>query len=404
MSHMGCKQKQVAASGADDRPRALYVHVPFCQAKCRYCDFYSLPVEPARADRFVAAMARELAGRGPVLAPPADSVFVGGGTPSCLPVDALERLLRAVRPWVGTETEFSAEANPASLTGERIDRLLAGGVNRINVGVQSLADGELEALGRLHRAPQALSAVRALRERGLANVGVDLIYGIPGQSLDSWRSSLERVLALEPDHLSCYALSFEPGTPLAGDLRTGRVRAVDDQLQRDMHEQAIALAGQAGLEHYEISNFARPSRRCAHNLVYWRNEAYLGIGPGAVSYVDGVRIANRPDLEGYLSAVEAGRPIPADRERVTGRLKQAETLMLLLRLREGVDRRAFAARFGADPVEAFARPIQRFVAMGAMEMDEQRIRISRSHLMVSDAVLAEMIAEAGEESAGGGAG
>jgi oxygen-independent coproporphyrinogen-3 oxidase len=171
-----------------------------------------------------------------------------------------------------------------------------------------------------------------------------------------------------------------------------------------MHEQAIALAGQAGLEHYEISNFARPSRRCAHNLVYWRNEAYLGIGPGAVSYVDGVRIANRPDLEGYLSAVEAGRPIPADRERVTGRLKQAETLMLLLRLREGVDRRAFAARFGADPVEAFARPIQRFVAMGAMEMDEQRIRISRSHLMVSDAVLAEMIAEAGEESAGGGTG
>jgi len=373
--------------------RALYVHVPLCRAKCHYCDFYSVPVERRLAERFVRAAVSEIARRGEELSTPLRSVFVGGGTPTCLPPDALGRLLDALRPLTDEHTEFSIEANPATLADDAADLLAGGGVNRVSIGVQSFDEAALRLLGRLHSAGQAAEACRLVREAGIGNVSLDLIYGIPGQTLRSWKDTLSAALGLGPDHLSCYALSIEPGTPLHERLRRGQIEEAEEGLQRDCYYTAVDAAEAAGLEQYEISNFARGGRRCRHNLTYWQNEPYVGIGPAAASYLAGVRRKNRPNLHAYCEALESGRPAPEEREKLTGRPAMAEALMLGLRLTEGVDRSAFKMRYGADAAEAFPQSIGRFARQGALEVTGRRIRILREFLFTSDTILAEILAE-----------
>jgi oxygen-independent coproporphyrinogen-3 oxidase len=373
---------------------SLYVHVPFCTRKCRYCDFYSVPFTPGAAERFARAAERELAARRNRLTKPLSTVFFGGGTPTCLGAELLGRLLRAVRPLVDPAAEFSVEANPATLDENVIAALAAAGVNRVNVGVQSFRDADLRVLGRAHDAAGAREALGRLRQAGFENIGLDLIYGIPGQDLAAWRASLSEAIALAPEHLSCYGLSFESGTPLEADRRAGRVSEVCDDLQRQCYRRAIADAEAAGLPQYEISNFARPDRRCRHNLTYWHNRAYVGIGPGAAGYLDGVRTTNTPDVEAYVDALEAGRAVPRTAERLTGRRALAEAAMLGLRLIEGIDRRCFADRYGIDAVEALPRSLGRYERLGAVEVTADHVRIRRDALFVADTILADLIAEA----------
>jgi oxygen-independent coproporphyrinogen-3 oxidase len=227
----------------------------------------------------------------------------------------------------------------------------------------------------------------------LDNVGLDLIYGIPGQSLASWRMSLRQALDLEIDHLSCYALSFEPDTPLGRDLADGSVRELGEDQQRAFYETAIEMAAAAGLEHYEISNFARPGRQCRHNLTYWHNQTYLGLGPAAASYTALSRRTNRRDLGAYLAALESGAPPPADAETLPIGGRMAETAMLGLRLIEGLDRRTFAQRFGLDPTEAFARNIDRYVRQQALVVSPTHIRLASWTLFACDTILADIVAE-----------
>lgn len=414
---------------------ALYVHVPFCRAKCRYCDFYSLVAAPGLAGKFIIAASAELAARMGELVQPASTVFFGGGTPTVLGAAMLGRLLAIVRPFIDDSTEFSVEANPGTVDSAIADTLTAAGVNRVNLGVQSFIASELATLGRIHSAAEAIGAVATMRRAGAANLGLDLIYGVPGQTLQTWKTSVRQALELSPDHLSCYALSFEHGTPLWQDLQDGRASEMDDSLQKDCYFAAIELAAAAGLEHYEISNFAKkqfqiancklqieqqrhdqqaPPRqcgdtptdgyiqplahaggfRCRHNLTYWHNEPYLGIGPGAASFVGGVRRTNLPDLDAYISAASTGCLPPANQEHLTGRPAMAETLMLGLRLIEGVSRATFLARFGQDPVDAFPRTFSRYQALSAVEVTTERIRLSQSALFVADTILADLIAEA----------
>lgn len=375
---------------------SLYLHVPFCRTRCWYCDFCSNELAGGHADRTVAAMLAELAARQDVLARPLATLFVGGGTPTALPPALLERLLAGVAPWLSPATEATVEANPNSASPKVLGMLRRAGVNRLSLGVQSFQPDELAALGRRHSPRDARDAVAAARAAGFANISLDLIYGIPGQTLDTWRRSLDDALSLAPEHLSAYCLSYPPGTRLADALARGEVRPMDEDLQRACYEDALDRLAAGGLEPYEISNFARPGRRCRHNLTYWHNEAYLGIGPSAVSYVGGRRQTNHADLAAYAGAVEAGRPAVAYEEHVTGRLLQAETLMLALRLREGVDRAAFARRFGVDPVEAFAEPIRRHQAIGMLDVTAARVRLTRPALFVSDGVLADIVAAAAE--------
>ncbi len=386
-----CKKNNAIA---DPRPaEALYLHVPFCRAKCRYCDFYSLANESGLIESYIASAHCELQMRGDCIKKPPASIFVGGGTPTALGAAALGRLLSALAPMAGGDTEFSVEANPATVDQAVADVLAKAGVNRISIGAQSFSDAELATLGRIHKPHDVAAAVGLLRRAGIDNIGLDLIYGTPGQSMESWRSSLEQALSLNPSHLSCYALSFEEGTPLADDLTAGKTAEMDEQLQYECYLAAIEAAAQAGLEHYEISNFASPGRQCRHNLTYWRNEPYLGIGPAAASHIGGERRTNSPDIQAYIAALSAGRRPPGKSEKLTGRAEMAETLMLGLRLTHGVDIKAFTDRFGVPPAEAFPMSFSRYLAQSAIVANSTHIRLSENALFVANTVLSDILAE-----------
>ena len=391
MSSRPCKKNYDETSRQN--ARSLYVHAPLCLAKCRYCDFYSLPLDERSAGEFVRGVVRELNLHRDSVALPLETLFIGGGTPTALGAELLTELLAALKPLLDGKIEFSVEANPGTFDDSVASALAAGGVNRVNFGVQSFRDPELRALGRIHNARQAGEAVRLARSRGFPRVGLDLIYGIPGQSIEDWRGNLRQAAALGIDHLSCYALSFEPRTPMGQDLARGAVAEMPEQEQKACYQAAIEIAGGAGFEHYEISNFARPGARCRHNLTYWRNETYLGLGPGAASYIDAVRRTNRPDLAAYLLALESNSPPPADCETLPLRGRMAETAMLGLRLIEGLDRRAFAQRFGIDPVEAFPQSIPRYADQGALLITPSHIRLPSWVLFACDTILADIISE-----------
>ena len=385
-----CKQK------GDFAPTAatLYIHVPFCLAKCGYCDFYSVPVHSADPARCIHAMGAELRACEGGLVRPVESIFVGGGTPTAVGPDLLRRLLAEVTRFADGRTEFTVEANPCTVGSAVAGVLSDSGVNRVSVGVQSFQAEELALLGRRHTPSQAAEAVATLRSAGIDNIGVDLIYGVPNQSLGSWQDSLRRAIELGARHLSCYALSFEQDTPLERRLAAGEVGQMDEQLQKDCYYAAIDLAEAAGLEHYELSNFAQPGRRCRHNLTYWRNEPYLGIGPAAASYLAGTRRTNRPDLAAYVEAIESGLAAPATSEKLEGRSAMAETIMLGLRLTDGLDRAAFARRHGQDAAEAFGRTVRRYAELGALRVAPSHIRLDRGTLFAADTVLADFLAEA----------
>ena len=386
------KKKQHVVLG--ESVRALYVHVPFCRSKCRYCDFYSMPIHPKKAERYVQAASAELDRMQGILTLPLTSVFVGGGTPTVLGAARLEKLLGPLASMITNDTEFTVEANPGALDARLAQTLANLGVNRVSFGVQSFHERELRFLGRIHGAREAHQSVGLARAAGIANVNVDLIYGIPAQTLSAWTESVEAALRLEITHLSCYALSFEAATPLGEDLRQGKTAELDEALQEKMYCAARKLACDSGMEHYEISNFALPSRCCVHNLSTWRNESYLGIGPAAASYVAGVRSRNAADLESYAAAVLEGRAAPAEREKLTGRARMAEALMLGLRIIQGVGREDFARRFGADPVRAFSQSVARHRSLGTLEVSPRHIRLAEGALFVADGVLADILAEA----------
>jgi oxygen-independent coproporphyrinogen-3 oxidase len=372
---------------------ALYVHIPFCRSKCGYCDFYSLADRQGLAEPCVRAISLELRHHAHHLTVPLDSIFVGGGTPTALQLPLLEQLLAMLAEYRDDRTEFSIEANPCTVTSEVARSLHNAGVNRVNIGAQSFVEAELAALGRIHDPARIVTAWETLRREGHERLGLDLIYAAPGQNPDSWRFSLDKALSLAPDHLSCYALTIESDTDLGRQRDSGEFVEMDESAQAECYRAAVEAAHAAGLEQYEISNFAAPEKRCRHNLTYWLNEPYLGLGPAAASYINGVRRTNSPDVEAYIQALEAGREPPCHSEKLTGRAEMGETVMLALRMIEGVDRPAFIARFGMDLPEAFGRTIQRYCNQGALQLTRRRLRIAPDAMLVSNTIMADILAE-----------
>lgn len=387
-----CKQNRNELSS--QLVEALYIHVPFCVSKCRYCDFYSLPLAEANIDDFILALTAEMRRQSPCLRKPLASVFFGGGTPTAIGAEALGRLLAIPGEYVEEATEFSVEANPGTIDASKVNALVAAGVNRVNLGVQSFQDDELKLLGRIHSAGQARDAFKTLRQAGMRNIGLDLIYGIPGQTMASWQASVSEALELLPEHLSCYALSFEEDTPLWRDLQGGLVEEMDEAEQETCWRHAISASAAAGLEHYEISNFARPGRQCRQNLTYWHNMPYVGLGPAAASYVTGVRRTNEPDLAGYVHAAHSGLDVPSTQEHLQGRHAMAEALMLGLRLIQGVDLQVFEHHYGLDARQAFPRTISRYMPTAGLEIVGGHLRIPVSAMFVSNEILADILAEA----------
>lgn len=372
----------------------LYIHVPFCRRRCGYCDFYSQVLDLARVEPLINAVLDELSWACDKYEMACETIFVGGGTPTSLPPEQLGRLLRACAESArGACYEFTVEVNPATVETETARVLADAGVNRVSIGAQSFNEAELNVLERTHRPAQVAETVAICRAAGIRNVNFDLIFAIPGQTLASWRASLEAAMALEPDHLSCYGLTYEPGTHLRRQWRAGLVERVDEDLEADMYETALDTLAAAGYPQYEISNFARPGAECRHNLAIWHNQPYLGLGPSAAGFVDGIRYKNVSDTSEYVRAIQAGRLPRVEQEQLDQEERARETAMLALRLREGLDRRSFAQRFGRDPVDFFADAVNRHVRDGLLEVDERAVRLTRPGLLLADIVIADFLVQ-----------
>jgi putative oxygen-independent coproporphyrinogen III oxidase len=372
-------------------PSSVYVHVPFCRARCRYCDFHSDVSTAEGMAEYLDGLEIEL-GRLP-RPPIARTLHIGGGTPTALPFDLLERFLDLLASNLRLHRleEFTFEVNPGTLTSRVIKLLLDRGVNRISLGVQTFDDRLLRFLGRVHDAAAVHSAIQALRTAGVRNLGIDLICCIPGGTRDSWRRDLDEALSFEPEHISAYTLSIEPGTAFADWLDDGRLQPVSEDLGADLYEMADEILVEAGYEHYEISNFAQPGHESRHNLGTWRNRPYLGLGPAAASYVDGVRWRNVESTLEYVRRLRAGDEIAEDHEKLSRGPAAGESMMLALRLSEGVTAGEIRRRHGIDPLVRYRRPIARFRKAGLLTVTRGRIRLTPRGRMLADEVLAAFV-------------
>ncbi len=375
---------------AQTRPVALYVHIPFCERKCPYCDFNSYAGFTHLYDAFTEALEREIRAWGERLGRPVlRSVFLGGGTPTVLALHHLEVILRAVYDAfsLSPQVEISVEANPGTTDRPLFKGLRDVGVNRLSLGAQSFRDEELTFLGRIHTAADILHALEEARRVGFENVNLDLIYGLPAQPLSHWQGNVRRALELAPEHLSCYALTVESGTPLARWVAEGRVPPPDDDVQGEMYEWTREALERAGYVHYEISNWARPGRMSVHNRVYWQHEPYLGVGPGAHSFDGTYRWWNLLSPQAYVRRLTEGRSPVAGWEHLSTDVLQGEMMILGLRLLvEGVDRSRFFRRFGRDPVDVFSEPLQRFQRWGLVRVTEDRILLTPRAYAVANRV------------------
>jgi oxygen-independent coproporphyrinogen-3 oxidase len=382
-------------------PLSLYVHLPFCQARCTYCDFNTYSGMGSLFGPYVEAVCREIASwsREPG---PVHTIYLGGGTPTVLPVPLIGRVLAACcRVFlVDEESEISCEANPGTVTLHALRSLRALGVNRLSLGVQSFDDAELRLLGRIHSIGDVLEGMADARRAGFENVNLDLIYGLPGQALSTWQQSLSRALALEPEHLSLYGLTLEEGTPLQAAVKQGRLPAPDPDLAADMYELALEQLRRADYIHYEISNWARgDSLFCRHNLTYWRNRPYLGFGAGSHSFYGGRRWWNAARPEEYIARVQGKTSEISEtsevseltavegQEEVSTRLEMAETMILGLRLiQEGVSVEEFSRRFGQTPHETYPQEMESLGELGLLAWDEARVRLTPRAWLLANVV------------------
>ncbi len=377
----------------------IYVHVPFCVRKCAYCDFYSVVEGEEARERYCGLLLRELdivLRSVPAVAKvPADTVYFGGGTPSVLGPERLRRLLEGIRSRlpVAEGAEVTLEANPGTIRGEDFSLLRESGFTRVSLGVQSFRPIALSALGRIHSAEDARNAFRDARESGFPSVGIDLMFGNPGQAEEDWAEDLRNAAALLPDHLSAYALSPEPGTPIHAGIERGEVSLPPDDAVARMYDMARETLASAGYRHYEISNFARAGHECRHNGKYWRREGYLGLGPSAhgllfpgESAPFGMRTANPASLPKYASAVDEGRLPWVDSGARSGEDAWKEFLIFGLRLAEGVSIEEGEKRYGPLPKE-MPGAVDRLVESGCLVRNRDRLRMPERHWFVSNEVL-----------------
>lgn len=392
---MEVRRIKEAVRGTRVKEIGLYIHVPFCLAKCAYCDFVSYPYAPEAAERYLKALEGEIRlwseWFGPELA--LKTVYVGGGTPTCLPPEALVRLLSVLRGsfTVLPDAEVTVEANPGTLGDEKLAVLAAAGVNRLSIGMQGTADRLLRVLGRAHTAGEARRAFKAARAAGFTNINLDLIYGIPGQSAGDWAETLAEAVALGPEHISAYSLEIHPETPLGRAATAGAVTVCPEETVREMYLKAIDFLTASGYVHYEIANFARSGRESRHNRLYWEGGEYLGLGPGAHSCLDGRRWSNTTDPGEYYADVARGALPVAEAVHLTPADAMAEAMFLGLRLTAGVSAARFQARFGCSPEAVYGPAIARLAAQGLLVEEDGYIRLTREALPVANVVFAAFV-------------
>lgn len=439
----------------------IYVHFPFCCSKCRYCDFHSVPLRRDLAAKYCQALLKEVAllstespgshrlhpagppdpdssapgsAPGRCTSPPGsapghdngpahrlhdweeiETIYLGGGTPSLMEPEFTGKLLTDLRRsfHVSHNAEITLEANPGTVDRRRLEGFIAAGINRISLGAQTLCDAELETLGRLHRRKEVLEAVMALHDLQFENFNLDLIYGIPGQTLESWLRTLREAVELNPKHLSCYLLQLEEDVPMASAIKGGKLTPLEEETEAQMYYAMIDKLAASGFDQYEISNFARqtdtlnsscqvstpdsaltgtPNFECLHNINYWQSGEYLGLGSGAVSFKDGCRSRNLPDITRYISHIFSGDlPLSEILETMSLHEQAAESLMLGLRMIRGVESLEFRKRFGVDPMESFASPLARALESGLVTKTPSNLRLTRRGYFLSNSVFVHLV-------------
>ena len=376
----------------------LYIHIPYCRQKCRYCDFASWAGQESTMDAYVDALLREAAAMAPYAqATPIETVFIGGGTPSILPAHLLTRLLTGLRQHynIPAEIEFTSEANPGTLTEAWLEAALSGGVNRLSMGMQAAQADLLRKLGRIHTQQDVEDSVRLARQMGIGNLSLDLMFGLPGQTPDMWRTSLDAALQLAPEHLSCYGLIPEDGTPLKHDLDAGRLVLPDEEAERCMYDDTLRILARHGYGQYEISNFAKPGRECRHNIGYWTRVPYIGLGASAASFLQtasgGLRLTNPPAIRDYIAMADEQAWRRRERTSLLPEDAQFESLMLGLRMTKGVSEANFALMHGVTLDAYCGDVLRRQEQRGLLIHQDGRWALTRRGMDVQNAILVEIL-------------
>jgi oxygen-independent coproporphyrinogen-3 oxidase len=383
----------------------VYVHVPYCASRCHYCDFNTYRFDPREAEAYLRALDREITlygDRDSLRRRPVCSIFVGGGTPSILSASQLASILDRLRATflVEPDAEVSLEANPGTVDLAKLRALREGGVNRLSLGVQAAQDRLLQRIGREHTVAEAEEAFWLARRAGFAAINLDLMFGLPGQGLDEWLASLRWAVRLNPEHVSTYGLVLEEGTRLCRERDDGSLALPDEETEAAMYAMAIDLLEAAGFEQYEISNFARPGFRCRHNLVYWEHREYLGLGPGACSFLDGRRFYNERLPGVYVRAILARGTAVAGGESLTPDALRTERLMLGLRLRAGLDLRSAQDALGVQDLRASGR-LAALSDSGLLQIAGGRLRLTERGLLVANEVILQVLEAAARDGGSG---
>ena len=367
----------------------LYLHIPFCIRKCGYCDFLSGPADETAQRAYTEALLREIRVLGQRTEAAVSTIFIGGGTPTVLRADWMEEILDQLRTSFRLlpEAEISMEANPGTVTPEKLKAYLRGGVNRISFGCQSADNEELWLLGRIHSWEEFLESFSMAREAGFANINVDLMSGLPGQTVASWERTLRRTAALGPEHISAYSLIIEEGTPFA----QRPLPLPDEEEERLMYERTGQILKEYGMEQYEISNYARPGYACRHNIGYWTGKEYLGMGLGSSSLMEGERFSNTSDMKEYLE--DSGHPgrLRRDRQKLSEKDRMEEFMFLGLRMTAGISEKDFLDTFGREIHAVYGPVIRKYVEGGFLGEEKGRLYLTRKGISVSNPILADFL-------------
>ncbi len=376
---------------------SLYLHIPFCRQRCSYCDFNTYTSVSDLRDAYTNALSQEIRYLSTERNLFAHTVFLGGGTPSLIPAEGIRELLKAVREVfnLSNDNEISMEINPESVDKIYLQKIRDLGVNRLSIGVQSSLSTELQLLGREHDFDAAMKAAESSREVGFENINLDLIFGLPGQKLANWRTSLQDILELDPDHLSLYCLTIEPGTPMQRWLNAGTIQSPDPDLAAEQFLYACELLAEMGYEHYEISNWARPGKQCEHNLSYWRNHEYLGFGAGAHGHAAGFRYSTVKQPRVYIRRLGEKltrqeypfTPATIDVQKLSKREAMSDTMITELRLlQEGLDINSFEDKFGVSPQDAYPGIIEQLINWELLRINRQRLLLTERGWFLSNQV------------------
>lgn len=369
----------------------LYIHIPFCKKKCLYCDFNSYEHRENDAEAYVKALIKEIEMYGREKEIVYKTVFIGGGTPTFINYSLIGSIMEAVSSRIAHNAEISMECNPGTVTPESLSYYKSIGINRLSIGLQAWQDSLLKKIGRIHSLPEFLHTFKSARKAGFDNINVDLMFALPDQTMDMWMETLKNICSLGVEHISCYSLKLEEGTRMHDMYRSKIITLPDEDTDREMYSCAIDILKKFGYEQYEISNFSKPGFQCRHNIIYWHNEEYIGVGAGSHSKVGNRRFWNEGDIGKYIHIIEEGN-FPVEGEELISKEEEMwETLFLALRLNEGLNIKAFEGKYNIDFSMKYGDRISKLQSMGLIYIEDDRLKLTGKGRDLSNSVFVELM-------------